>query len=104
MSANFPRMTGNFKATNAELTVEGDVVGFRPSKVEITNETNDCKFEWHEGMGDDTGVLTLAAGTRTYLESDGLTPTATGFTIAAIANINDTTGAAAEALSFFALG
>jgi len=101
MSANYIRKTGNFKATNAVLEIKGDMVGFRPSYVKIVNESNAAQFEWFDGMGDDTGVKTNAAGAVTVLTADGMTQLDTGFSLAAVADINDSSG---ESLTFFALG
>lgn len=103
MSTTYVRMTGAFKVTDQAVSLGGDKVGFRPSYVKIWNEDDGSSLEWFDSMGDDTGMLVDSSGTVTALSSDGLTPTATGFDLAAaIAGIND--NASGEMCHFFASG
>ncbi len=56
------------------------LVGFRPRYVRVMNETDRISEEWFEGMADAEGLLQIANGTRTLITSNGITPSATGFT------------------------
>jgi hypothetical protein len=56
-------------------------VGFRPRIVRVVNETSRDMMEWFEGMTNAHGVKTVAAGTRTKVTSNGITVSATGFTV-----------------------
>ncbi len=86
-------------AKNAILTV--DYVGFRPRRVVLRNITNNVMLEWVDTLADAAGFKTVADGTRTSVSADGITPIATGFTVGALADINDTT---TELLHFEAWG
>jgi hypothetical protein len=101
--ATYLRKTGGARSkAGAVLTVDGDAVGFPPKHVVIVNESNGARFEWFESMGHDHGLKQAPAGALTMLTSDGLTPTYTGFELAAdIADINDADG---ELLSFIVTG
>jgi hypothetical protein len=56
-------------------------LGFKPRVVRVINVTSRDMMEWYEGMADASAVKTVAAGTRTLITSNGITPTANGFTI-----------------------
>jgi len=55
--------------------------GFKPRYVKVSNVTSRDQMEWFEGMDDDSGVKTVAAGTRTLSTSAAITPTSNGFTM-----------------------
>lgn len=82
--------TGSIDATNAVLTIEQ--VGFRPKHVKVFNATSLAELEWWDALADDSGVKTVAAGTRTNPSADGITPTDTGFELGTLADVNDTAG------------
>lgn len=82
-------------ATNAVLAIRS--VGFKPRKVVITNETTLARAEWNEAMADAYAVVTALAGDLSIVTSAGITPLdgsgddPPGFSIGALATINDTT-------------
>lgn len=55
--------------------------GFRPRYVRVQNLTSRDSMEWFEGMTAGHGLKTVAAGTRTAVTSNGITVSASGFTI-----------------------
>lgn len=75
-------------ATNAALTVE---CGFRPVSVRVQNNSNQVMAEWSDNLADAYAYKTIADGTRSAVTSAGITPTSTGFTLGALADVNDTT-------------
>lgn len=74
--------------------------GFRPRYVKVSNVTSRDQMEWFEGMTDDTGVKTVAAGTRTLSASLGITDNANGFTMGLDTDVVVTS----EQISWIALG
>lgn len=62
-------VTGTVVATGAAMNV---VCGFKPKKVTIHNETTNIGLEWTDSMAAAKGVKTLAAGTRSFLASAGI--------------------------------
>jgi hypothetical protein len=85
-------VTGTIIATNAVLTIE--TLEFTPKRVVIENHSNNCKAEWNNQMADASVVKTIEAGTRSLVAAAGITPvsgTTKGFSIGALADINDTT-------------
>ena len=56
-------------------------VGFKPRYVHVFNETDRIEEEWFEGMADAEGLIRVAAGTGTLVTTDGITPSASGFTL-----------------------
>lgn len=82
-------------ALNATLTVLSQE--FSPKRIIVHNLTNDCRAEWNDGLPDGYAILTVAAGDRTLVTTAGFTPVAgtsttpPGFSLGALANINDTT-------------
>ena len=97
---------GAAKATNADLLVR--TLGFRPTKLKVTNLTNQVEVEWHAGLAEGKNLKRVAAGDLTVLASGGAVPVDAdsdgnpGFKIpAALADINDTT---TEDLSWEAWG
>jgi len=90
MSSGVQRFrTGAITSTNAALTVE--TVGFRPKSVKLFNVTSLATLEHQDTMDADSGFKRVAAGTLTLEASNGITLTGTGFTIGALADVNDTT-------------
>ena len=55
--------------------------GFKPRYVRVINTTSRDMMEWFEGMADDSAIKTVAAGTRTIITSNGITPLGNGFTV-----------------------
>jgi hypothetical protein len=81
--------SGRILATNATINV--DSVGFQPSRVELFNEDALTSLEWQASMPDASGKKTVSAGTITFPTAAGITPRDSGFSIGALADINDTT-------------
>lgn len=85
-------VTGKVTATGAVIDIK--TVGFTPSIVKVQNQDNQCSIEYNDQMADDSAIKIVAAGTRTNVASDGITPLTgqyPGFSIGALADINDTT-------------
>lgn len=76
--------------TAAAFTI---TVGFQPRYVRVSNEDGDCFEEWYEGMADaeamklvgDTDPVTYAK-----ITSNGITVSASGFTVGLDTDINVT--------------
>jgi hypothetical protein len=87
--------TGKVVATGAALAIR--IVGFKPAKVRVTNETTLYSLEWLKGMADASAFEITNAGAKTLETSDCITlldPDSNGnpgFQIGARANVNDTT-------------
>lgn len=77
---------GSVLGTGSALNVR--TVGFRPSKVELINKDSHDKLTWTDKMADAEGHKQIAAGTSSYITSDGITPLSDGFTIGADADMN----------------
>ena len=81
-------------ATGAALGVR---VGIKPRKVVCHNLTNGYKAEWNEALADDSALVTSDAGARSVVSSAGFSllagssSTVPGFSLGALANVNDTT-------------
>jgi hypothetical protein len=56
-------------------------LGFKPRHIKVANVTSGDMVEWFEGMADASGIKSVAAGTRSLITSNGITPTADGFTV-----------------------
>ena len=56
-------------------------VGFKPRYIHVFNETDRIEEEWFEGMADSEGLIRIADGTGTLVTSNGLIPSASGFTL-----------------------
>lgn len=54
-------------------------LGFKPRYVAVVNVTSRDMMEYFEGMADDSGVKTVAAGTRTLDVADAITVSNAGF-------------------------
>lgn len=74
--------------------------GFRPRYVKVINNTSGDQIEWFEGMTAAYGFKRVAAGTGSQVTSNGITVSATGFTIGLDTDINVTN----EQLSWIAIG
>ena len=57
------------------------LVGFKPRYVRVYNETDGITEEWFEGMADAEGLLRIANGTASLITTNGITPSAQGFTL-----------------------
>lgn len=84
-------------ATAAAFTIE---LGFTPRYVVVSNVDSRDQMEWFEGMDDDSGVKTVAAGTRTLETSLAVTPSANGFTM----GLDTDVVVANEQISWLAIG
>lgn len=84
------------KATNADLDIRS--IGFTPSKVVVRNATSGAMLEWQEHVVDGGGFKTVAAGTRSFVATNGISllpssaGTPAGIRIGTLADINDTVG------------
>lgn len=74
--------------------------GFKPLYILVQNVTSRDKMEYFDGMTADTGVKTVAAGTRTLSASTGITQLDYGFTMALDTDIHVTS----EQISWLAMG
>jgi len=74
--------------------------GFEPRYVRVQNVTSRDSMEWFEGMDDDSGLKTVAAGTRTLSTSLGITVSASGFTMGLDTDVVVTS----EQISWIAIG
>lgn len=83
--------------TAAAFTI---TTGFKPRHVRVVNNTSQDELNWFEGMADASGFKRLAAGTATAISSNGITPTANGFTVGLDTDIN----VLSEQLSWVAIG
>lgn len=72
--------------------------GFAPKRVIFHNMTDRISDEWLVGMADASSLHTVAAGTRTLETTNGITPTANGFTLTAVTMV------ASKAYSWYAEG
>lgn len=64
------------------------VTGFKPRHVIVQNETSRDRMEWFEEMADAEAIKIVAAGTRTLITSNGITPATDGFTIGLDTDVN----------------
>jgi hypothetical protein len=81
---------GSFIGTGASLTIKS-----LPNKVkciELYNVTSGDALYWQSSMADAAGVKQVAAGTRTFITANGITPyggaDGQGFTLGADADLN----------------
>ena len=74
--------------------------GFQPRFVRIINEDGDCHEEWYEGMADAEAMKMLTGGTYAKITSNGITVSATGFTVGLDTDINVTS----QQLSWYCFG
>ena len=88
-------VTGGMKATGAVITLRK--MNFKPRRVVVYNQDNLFRCEWIDRLADLAALVTTAAGVTTLVAAAGITPldpnTAgnPGFSLGALANINDTT-------------
>jgi len=88
------RATGSVTATNASLTIR---CGFQPKKIKVSNRTNQCQAEWDDKLAALSADVRIADGTLSMPTTNGFSQVAgdssnpAGFSIGALANINDTT-------------
>jgi len=74
--------------------------GFKPLYVKVVNETDRTQIEWYNGMADSEGIVTVAAGTRTLVTSNGIIQLSYGFTFGLDTDVN----VSAKQLSWLAQG
>lgn len=81
--------------TGAPQTIA--VPGFAPVKIRVTNR-NGHVWEWQDSMPAGSAYKQIVAGDRTYTATNGITATATGFTIGS--DGNSTVNAASTILDY----
>lgn len=86
--------------TDATAAAVAITCGFRPRYVKVFNETSGDQIEWNETMADAEGFKKVAAGASAMVTSNGITPSANGFTIGLDTDINVIN----EQMSFIVLG
>jgi hypothetical protein len=91
MSGSNRYVSGVIRGTGASLDVK--TVGFRPTKVNVYNLGTNIGLSWCRALPDASGLKAVAAGTRTFVTSAGITPLANGFNIG-----TDSTNTAADLL------
>lgn len=74
------RALGRYIDTGTVAAFDLDI-GFKPRYVRVINTTSRDMYEWFEGMADASAIKTVAAGTRTLITSNGITPLENGFTV-----------------------
>lgn len=77
---------GGFRGTGAIINI--DTLSFKPRRVELINIDSEDSLRWQQGMVDDSGYKSIAAGTNSFVTSDGVTPRPQGFAIGAETDIN----------------
>ena len=82
--------TGTYLDTGTVAAYTFSTLGFKPRYVKVTNETDRTSIEWVEGMADAEGIVTVAAGTRTLVTSDGITVNSRGFIFGLDTDVNVT--------------
>ena len=75
---------GNAVSSAASATALTFELGFAPKRVIFHNVTDRISDEWLLGMADSSSIHTVAAGTRTLETTNGVLPTANGFTLTAV--------------------
>ena len=88
MSTSTLHRTGLFRGTGADLEVSGDKVGFRPTRVEVKNLTQNTSAWWAEDMADDSMSKTITDGTQSLVTANGITPVGSGFQLGADTLLN----------------
>lgn len=83
--------------TAAAFTI---TLGFQPRYVKVSNVTSGDQEEWFEGMTAAHARKQVAAGTATIITSNGITVSASGFTVGLDTDINVTS----EQISWMAIG
>lgn len=98
--------TGTVTATNAVLSIRK--VGFKPKKIRIYNLTTHVQIEWFSELAEETQTIKIAQnGDKSIVTSaginllDGTSTQPPGFSVGAIADVNDTT---TEVLKYEAWG
>lgn len=93
MASGIQWRSGSVTGTGATLTVEGDLVGFRPRYVKVVNAATGASLEWFDSMPAAGGLLTVDHDTAQHsvITSAGISPTAQGFTIGADGSVNVST-------------
>ncbi len=87
MGSGVQRMlTGKVVGTGSLLSVR--TIGFRPSRVELVNETGLVSAEWQDSMADGDMYKRVTGGTLSKVTTDGVTPLSDGFSLGADADVN----------------
>jgi len=77
---------GAFIGTGSALDVI--VIGFKPQKVELYNESGLAEAVWTESMANGEMLKRVTGGTLSKVTTTGVTPLATGFRLGADADMN----------------
>ena len=83
--------------TAAAFTI---TTGFQPRYVKIVSNTSSDWEEWFEGMASPSAHKVVAAGTGSAITTNGITVSASGFTVGLDTDINVTN----EQISWIAMG
>ncbi len=94
-SGGIRKKSGSVLGTAASLSIR--TCDFRPNHVIVRNVTSGICLEWTDTMADASGVKTAAAGDRTFVTTNGITPLSNGFTLG-----TDTVNGSAEVLQWTA--
>lgn len=79
--------TGAVYGTGVQLDVR--IVGFKPRKVELYNQTGLAKAVWTDSMAEGLAMKTVTAGTISMTSAgEGITPLSDGFRLGVDADIN----------------
>lgn len=63
--------TGTYVGTGADLSI---ALEFAPRAVLLLNKSAAASLWWTRGMGDGAGLLSVTAGTNSFITSGGVTP------------------------------
>ena len=84
--------------TAAAITI---TTGFKPRWIRVLNEAaSSSSFEWFEGMADAAAIKRALAGDLTVVSTNGITVSASGFTIGLDTDVN----VSSEQLDWIAIG
>jgi len=79
-------VTGAFTGTGADIEIRK--VGFRPNRVKLINVDGLATAEWIKGMADDSALKEITAGTKSLIDTNGITPLSDGFALGADTDLN----------------
>jgi hypothetical protein len=86
MSSGVLQPNGGLVATGSAYNVT--TPGFRPRRVRVFNVTSGDAFFWNDLMPAGYAIKQIAAGTRSYVSSNGITQLVNGFTLGADGDVN----------------
>lgn len=79
-------INGSINGTGSALEVR--TIGFRPTRVELSNIDGLVTAKWNEAMPDGSMEKRVTAGTMTFPTSNGITPLSDGFRLGADTDMN----------------